>query len=111
MNRTGSDKVAFCPGQTGVAPPSVSRRLHRYRMNVIERRRYLDFLGAWRRTLVTTRGFLIKRKDCYGVSVLDEQSPGHVEGFDQSCSAKIKIKNTNHASGQDKVENGDLISS
>jgi hypothetical protein len=33
-----SDNVAFCPGQTGDAPPAVSRHLHRYRMNVGQNR-------------------------------------------------------------------------
>jgi hypothetical protein len=35
-----SDNVAFRPGQTGDAPPAVSRRLHRYGINIIERQRY-----------------------------------------------------------------------
>jgi hypothetical protein len=40
-----SGNVAFSPGQTGDAPPAVSRRSHRYRMN-IERQAILNFLPA-----------------------------------------------------------------
>jgi len=79
-----SGNVAFSPGQTGDAPPAVSRPSHRYRMN-IERQAILNFLPAWRRTFAATRRLVIAKDDRYGIGCGPAIS---CERFGESVSAK-----------------------
>jgi hypothetical protein len=88
----------------GVTPPAPVQN-ERYRTPAI-----LDFLGAWRRTFAATRGFVIEKKDRYRIGC-GPAICGSCGRFGQSCFGENKIKNTNQASRQDRVENGDRISS
>ena len=71
----------------------------------------LDFLGAWRRTFAFTRTVTDREEESLTMSIVVQQSASHAGHSERTSFGENKIKNTNQASRQDKVENGDRISS
>jgi hypothetical protein len=74
------------------APPSVSRRLHRYGINIIERRAILDF--SWRLAMSVRDNPRIRDREGRSLhdSVVGQQSASHAGRSTMVVSAKIKSR-------------------